>query len=287
MPVADSQLRDPASRLTSLEGARYEVWSSAVRALREEPLHGIGAGTFEFHWNTDGGRIFVRDAHSVYLEPAAELGLPGMLLMLAGLVGLAALGVRGALRFRDASYAGAAAALSAAFIVYLFQAGIDWMWEATAVTVLALVAAALGAGIPRRSRLAPTARGRVSLVVVSLLACAMTLPGLLSTTKVRASQEAFREQDLGSALSSAESAVSRQPWAASAYVQRALVRWAQGDFPAAASDLRSAREREPENWRHPLLLARLEADRGRAEASAAAFRMAQRLRPASPFLPPG
>ena len=284
-PIPDAQLRDPAVRLSSLEGARYEIWSSAVRALRDEPLRGIGPGTFEFHWNMEGGRLFVRDAHSLYLESAAEVGLLGAGLTIAALLGVVFLAVRATYRHRDPGRAGAAAALTAALIVYLFHAGIDWMWESTAITALALAGGALAAASTTRSR-GPTPGWRVrgGLVVLAVCACALALPGLLSTTKLRASRDAFRHGDDPRALELANSAVSRQPWAAEPYVQRALLRWSDGDFDAAARDFDRAREHDPLNWRHPALVARMEADRGRAGPAVRAFREAQALRPASPFL---
>jgi len=44
-----------------------------------------------------------------------------------------------------------------------------------------------------------------------------------------------------------------------------------------------AGRREPLDWRHPFLLARIEAERGRTRASIRAFREAKRLRGASSF----
>ena len=278
-----------SDRLGSFKGSRYEVWSSAVDALKDAPLEGIGPGTFEFHWNRDEGGEFLRDAHSVYLEQAAEIGLPGVLLTLAALLGLGALGVLARFRLPDPSRAGAAAAVCAAFVVYLFHAGLDWMWEATAVSVLALVGVAIASGPLTRPRATAHLGLRVALPVLAVCACVVALPGLRSTTKVRSSQQAFRDGDPERAREEADAAVSRQRSAATPYVQRGLVRWAAGDRGGAARDLRSAREREPLDWRHAFLLSRVEAERGRTGMAIRAFREAKRLRPASAFfitLPP-
>ncbi len=165
--TAPSEAEPSDARLGSLKGNRYDVWSSAVGAFRSAPLKGIGPGTFEFSWNRDEGGPFLRDAHSVYLEQAAELGLPGVALTTAVLLALGFLGAMA--RFRpDPSRAGAAVALVAAFIVYLFHAGLDWMWESTAVSVLALAAIALAVGSRARLRGAPGPRVRVGLAVVAL-----------------------------------------------------------------------------------------------------------------------
>ncbi len=67
------------------------------------------------------------------------------------------------------------------------------------------------------------------------------------------------------------------------YTQRAGVAESTGDLAEAARDLRRSIEREPLNWRQPLLLARVEANRGNTEAALRAFRRAKQLRPRSSF----
>jgi O-antigen ligase len=74
---------DPASRLTQLSGNRYHVWRTAVSAFSAHPIEGIGAGSFEFWWNRhQTNSEFVRNAHSFELENMAELGVPGLVLIL-------------------------------------------------------------------------------------------------------------------------------------------------------------------------------------------------------------
>ena len=84
---------DPTARLANLNGTRYFIWRGAVRAFDHKPIKGLGSGTFEFWWNYNGGNEFVRDAHSIYLESFAEGGLPGGLLTLTLLAGLAVGGI--------------------------------------------------------------------------------------------------------------------------------------------------------------------------------------------------
>ena len=71
----------------------------------------------------------MRDAHSIELEMAAELGLVGLLAfrLLAGGVGSPA---RAALRREPEVAAGAAAAT----LVWFLHASIDWDWQLPAVT---------------------------------------------------------------------------------------------------------------------------------------------------------
>ncbi len=74
-------------------------------------------------------------------------------------------------------------------------------------------------------------------------------------------------------------AVSAEPWSASAYEQRGLVLEAAGDYGRAAQDLRRAVSREPTNFVHWVVLARIETEQGRLAAAVRDYQQAQRLRP--------
>ncbi|HEY2603743.1 MAG TPA: O-antigen ligase family protein [Thermoleophilaceae bacterium] len=277
---------DPAARLANLNGNRYFIWRSAIRAFKKHPIEGTGSGTFEFWWSSTGGGEFLRDAHSLYLEEFAEQGLFGGVLILVFVLGLVVVALR-ARRLLPPADAGLQAALLAAFGVYLFHAGVDWMWESTTVTVLALSAIAVAAAsvsFPTRRRAGLPAR--VALVAVAAVAFLIQLPGLSSTLSTRDSQSAFDKGDVAKAISDANNAIAEEPWAASPYVQRALAEESEGHLAAARDDLLSAEHREPTNYQHPLLLARVQAELGNTKAALANFRRAKQLRPRSEFVGP-
>ena len=48
---ATSATTDPGARFTSLNGNRYNLYRTAIEAFEQEPLTGLGPGTFEFWWN--------------------------------------------------------------------------------------------------------------------------------------------------------------------------------------------------------------------------------------------
>jgi len=126
-----------AQRLATVSSNRYEYWRVGLQAFAREPVTGLGAGGFRVAWLQE--RTFpeaVRDAHSLAVECAAELGLPG-LAGLALLVGGVAAAARRALRRRRAAAAGATATL----IAWLLHAAIDWDWQLPAVTLPAVVLA--------------------------------------------------------------------------------------------------------------------------------------------------
>jgi hypothetical protein len=271
---------DPASRLTQLSGTRYQVWRGALDAFQSRPLTGRGAGTFEFWWDrhprTD---IFVRNAHSFELESMAELGLPGLVLIVAVMASGLTVLVRVRRRVQRSARVGASVALAAAFAVNLLHASVDWMWQVTAVTMLALAAVAIGG-----ARLAVSVRGtrwytRTAVVILAAGAIVLELPGLLSTTEVRRSQAAERAENASLALAWAAAAVGAEPWGASPYEQRALVLESVGELDRAATDEHRAISREPYNFRHWLLLARMETERGDLTAAVVDYNRARQLDP--------
>ena len=103
--------------------------------VRDEPLLGTGAGSFEEHWLQERPVSFpARDAHNLYLEMLAELGPLGLALLIATLaLPLAA--------FRQARHGALGPAAAGALVAYLLHAAVDWDWEVPAVTIPALFCA--------------------------------------------------------------------------------------------------------------------------------------------------
>ncbi len=181
----------------------------------------------------------------------------------------------------------------AIFAVFLVTAGVDWMWEETAVAALGLGAIAVAAAGGSRRLRRRRRRGRLwrpgvrpAAVALALLAAAVQVPGLVSTQRVRASQAAARAGDLPRSEQLAREAIDAEPWAAGPHLQLALVLEQRGALGAAAAEARRAAAREPTNWRHPLALARIEAEGGRTGAALATFRAGRRLRPRSGWYSP-
>jgi O-antigen ligase len=129
-----------AARITRLETDRGHYWQVALDAFGRHPLNGIGTGSFVVEWMRErGSDQSAHDAHSLYVETLAELGIVGALLLLAFLGTLAFATLRAAREApRDASVAAAAAVL-AAFVVH---AGLDWDWEMPSVVLVPLILAA-------------------------------------------------------------------------------------------------------------------------------------------------
>ncbi len=131
--------------LDASSNGRRELWEVAQASFDEHPLRGDGAGAFGVRWVQERPiALPVENAHSLYLELLAELGLPGLLL--AGCALLCLLGAfAGRARGPDrALYA----ALLAAGLAWSLHAAVDWDWEMPVVTLwlFALGGAALARG---------------------------------------------------------------------------------------------------------------------------------------------
>ncbi len=158
------------------------------------------------------------------------------------------------------------AAATAGCAAFAATAAFDWVWELGVLPVafLALAAIAVAAGRePRRlSRRAPQWRRYVApglAVALSLAAIATIALPLAGDAAVRESRDAVGANQLGQALTEARDATAIQSYAATPYVQQALVEEERGDLPAALGAARVATEKEPTNWRTWFVLSRLEA----------------------------
>ena len=286
---------DPAERLTTAGGNRNDIWNSAIDAFEDEPVKGVGAGTFEFWWLSEADDPeYVRDAHSLYLEHLAELGLPGALLLVTALGGLLAIAIAARRRLERPGDLGASVALTSAFAVFLVNAGVDWMWEETAVAVLAIGGVAVAAAGGSTRRTGSRRRGvllkpgvRVAVVAGAVCAAIVQVPGIVSTQRVRASEDALAAGDVTGARALAEQAVDAQSWAAEPHAQLALVEREDGNLDEAQAEIEAAVDHEPSSWEWPLVLATIQVEGGDRNGAIRTFtdgrELAPRLRFYSPF----
>lgn len=270
---------------------RWQYWNAAVDEFESAPALGGGAGSYEAWW-TQKRPIAqpVRDAHSLYLETLGELGIVGFVLVL-GIVGMGL--VSGFRRSLRADAGGVAAAASASFAAYAVGAGVDWMWELTAVSLVGIVALAVVTGPatgetppPAAARLSPRIRlaaGAAAFVAVWALLSAQAVP-LLADAKIEDSQAAVRRGDGRAALEDARAARNIQPWAATPYLQLALVEEQVGELDSARAHIGEAIDRDPRDWRLWLIASRIETKTGEVPAARRSLARARELNPRSPLL---
>jgi hypothetical protein len=291
------------AHLTSGNGSgRYQFWSAALHAFGSEPLRGIGAGGYEAYWSQHGLLALpVRDAHELYLETMAELGIVGLILLL-GFLGVAAgCGLaRGPTRWPGGELGACLALLAAG----LTSAALDWTWELPACFGPVIVAAALLTGpamaLPEtgpflsRARRGPGGARLVlgdATVVVAVVAVGAAGILFLNQLKIGQSQDAVDRGDLMTAADDARDAVAIEPWSSDARLQLALVEELGGDVRAAIRDVDAAIDRAPDNWQPWFVKARLEVKAANGPAAHLALARARELNPRAPFLatapPPG
>lgn len=279
---------DPTSRLTMVSnGTRVEQWRIALESWRDDKLTGSGAGTYEITYNQLGkDSDFVRDAHSAELESLSEQGVVGLVLLVGLMAGALAAGLLAVLRASSTLDRGLAAGATAAVAAFFLGSSFDWFWEvgALAFLAMALVGALGAASSSAEQRKAPGGRVLpIGVAAVALVALLVMLPGLVGTSELRRSQQAAAAGDLAEARARANEAIDIQPWAASPFLQRALVDEQDGQWAASIAALKLAIDRDPQDWRYPLVLARAEAKAGDADEALAAYRDAKRLRPNGRF----
>jgi O-antigen ligase len=279
----------PEAHFSEASGAgRKEFWRVALDAFREEPVHGIGAGTYEFAWEHHRSiEQPAHDAHSLYLESFAELGVIGGTLVLA-LVGVLLWTGLAAWRAAPEPRRDLHAVLFAAMAAFAVGAAIDWLWELAAVGAVfflcagALVAARCGQlERPRPGRRFEDRRwgfAAAGLAVAWISAIALVGP-LLVEHELNASRSSAADGDLGAAVDHADRARSIEPWAASPYVQLGLLAQLQGDYPEAISRFSDAIDREDQNWQWFYLRSKAEREAGDGAAARSDLERARELNP--------
>lgn len=142
--MAGTSTREPAfgattQRFTDLGSNRAHYWDVALATFADHPLAGTGTAGYRAEWlrRRDVPDV-IRDAHSLPLETAAELGLVGLLLLLGFATGVAWC-ARAVQRTDPALAAGVCAGLA----TWAVHACVDWDWELPAVTLPALTLAAV------------------------------------------------------------------------------------------------------------------------------------------------
>ncbi len=147
---------NPQEHFSDFSGAgRHDFYKVAIEAFGEKPVLGHGAGTYQFSWEQLRSiELPVHDAHSLYLEAFAELGVVGGLLVLA-LVGTLLWCAFAAWRAAPDPQRERYAALLAAMLAFAVGAAFDWFWEIAGLGAIFFLAGGRG----RRGALR-SARGR-------------------------------------------------------------------------------------------------------------------------------
>jgi UDP-GlcNAc:undecaprenyl-phosphate GlcNAc-1-phosphate transferase len=178
----------PAGRLASGAGNRYEYWRVAWGAFKDHPLDGLGAGNFDQAWFADRKVAEdIRQPHSIELQVLSDLGLAGgtLLALLLGGMGIAIARIR---RVAVAGTTSGGLAVGGVGVVsaWIVHTSVDWQHLIPGVTAVALIM--LGGLLRHRpeidgtaARPAPGGRRPAQVAVVVAVAALVTMTGALLT----------------------------------------------------------------------------------------------------------
>jgi hypothetical protein len=253
--------------LSSSGSGRWQFWSAAVSQFRAHPLNGGGAGSWQYFWLQHRPIfVFTQFAHSVYLEALGELGVVGLLLLAGAVVVAVAGAIRAARLLRSPEVAG----LAACGIAFFTAAAYDWVWQLAGAAMVGLGALGLALGALPSTRATRWERLSVARSLLALLAVAAIVPQvvmLAAGLHLSNSRVADGGGDLARAKSEALAAKKVEPWAATPYLQLALIDEEEGSLGPARALLGSAIRRSHDNWILWLYAAQVDVRRGAVVAA--------------------
>ncbi len=166
------------------------------------------------------------------------------------------------------------------------------MWELTAVTIagIAFLGLLTGPATLPETLQASQRRDRRVAAVVAFAACAVLAAEaivLLAGVELGRSQAAARHGRLGDARAHALAAAKIEPWAATPYLQLALVDESSGALTRAREEIAESISRDRDDWRPWLVASRIETRLGESALASQSYNRARLLDPRSPILPSG
>lgn len=230
-----------------LRSERGDLWRVAIDDFEDHPLRGEGAGAFRFSYLADRDTVLQpEDPHSVEMLLGSELGLPGLLLFGAFVVGAIVAALR-ARRLGPSPAALAAGALAAGGY-WLVHASVEWFWHYPAITLpVAFVLGAAAAPALLRPPGTPRAGWRIPLAIAAGLAALSMIPFFLSDRYTDQALDQARA-DLPGAYSDVDRAADLDPFATRPLLAEAVIARRAGDSARALAALDEAQERVPDEW---------------------------------------
>jgi len=266
--------------LSSSGSGRWQFWGAASSEFQAHPLNGGGAGSWQSWWlqhNTLGG-FFSQYAHSLYLEVLAELGIVGLLLIGGAVV----LAVVGAVQSARVLRSGEVAAAAAVGIAFFAAAAYDWVWQLSGIAIVGVGLLGVALGARPSTRAGDWGRFGVVRPLVALLGVAAIVPlvvVLAAGIHIRNSGAAVDAGNGARAKSEALAAKAVEPWDAATWLQLAVVESKLREYGAAASAIRSAIRRAPNDYRLWVAAAEIDAFRGDVGAFHRDLAAVRRLNP--------
>jgi O-antigen ligase len=261
---------------TSNQG-RIELWKIALNTFDSHPLDGTGADTYAIaYYEHRKGIDVVDNAHSLYLDTLAELGIVGLLLLALFVLGTLA----GLAPFRRGRDRALYAALFSAGLAWALHAGVDWDWQMPAASLWFAALGGLALARPdwRRTTAGVSASLRALVVGMAVVAAAV-LPALVLASQLHLNNatEAYSAGSCTRADQLARQSIDILGTRAGPWQIEALCDIRAERYGRAEAALRSGLAEDPHDWQLQSALAGAIAAGGGDGRSAAAI--ARRLDP--------
>jgi O-antigen ligase len=261
---------DLRARLSNFgSNGRVALWRTAIHAFDAKPLDGTGAGTYELLWQRSEPYYAQNvNAHNLYLETMAEMGLMGLVSLVA-FIGAVLVGLfRRARGTERPIYA----AIGAVVVAYFLHAFVDWDWQmpVIGIGVFSMSGLALSSGRARFSGWSPGSNARFLLAVGCVASAASALMIIASQARLHAAEIDLRASRCTAATSSALSEVGWMPSRPEAYEIIGYCDLERGFAALAVQAMQTAVQKDPSNWEPHYGLALAEASAGQNPKAAAA-----------------
>jgi len=234
-----------AGRLLDLSSnGRVDLWHAAWREFVHHPIAGTGAGTFQVWWYMHRPYdAHVLDAHGLYQQTAAELGVVGFVLLL---VLLAAPLVAAVWARRNPIVPVALGA----YVAFLVHNAYDWDWQLTGIGAAGLLCATALVVCAR-----PTGAVRALALPVRVVAATATLALLcfafvtmMGNVPLDSAQAAADQGNWAASASDAHKAKTWAPWSSEPLRLLGEAELAQAKIVTARNDFTSATAKDPQRW---------------------------------------
>jgi hypothetical protein len=248
-PTLNGDLRN---RLTQVgNNGRTQLWDVSLDDFKRSPLHGTGAGTYQVEFERASPPVSaVKDGHGLYFETMGELGIVGLVLLLACLLTILGVALYRFVKTKRSAYAAAFAVT----LAWAIRAGADWDWEMPSVTliVFALGGLVLAANARRaeRTELWPAQATRLPMAVAWLAVAVFPWMVLTSERHIANARDALRFGHCQDATEQALAALRAVPAQGRAFEIVAFCDLRNRRPRAAMQAIDKAIAADPDNWRY-------------------------------------
>ncbi len=249
----------------SIQG-RLSFWRSALAIFRDHPLVGTGPWTYGVVHTRyqDDVRFYASDAHNLYLQTAAEMGVVGLLALIVLMLAIASSWLRALRAVRGSSAYPLVAGVGLGLVAFFLHSALDvnWAFPANPALAFAMVGVLAWYEQSRQDSAAPQSRvpirgWRVAVGVAMLGAVAVVQVSRVAQHQFMDGQRLARAGQLGAAAAQFARAGRLNPLTPDYLLAHAIAvtRPPKPRFDVAVASVRRAMALDRMNATYPVQLA--------------------------------